>query len=231
VRRVVTSRRGGRSQAPYDTFNLGTHVGDVAETVADNRRRLADELDMDGGSLAWMNQVHGDRVTMIGSVPPVEPPTCDGLVTATPGVVLVVLVADCVPVLLADQEAGVVGVAHAGRQGLRRKVVARTVDAMLALGADPATIDVLLGPAICGGCYEVSAELRDQVEAQAPGGAGRSRTGAPSLDLRDALAVQLGGLGIQRVVSDPRCTMEDPMLYSYRRDGVTGRQAGVIWLT
>ncbi len=206
------------------------HVGDAAETVSANRRRLAAGLGMEVGSLAWMNQVHGDQVTVIGSAPPVDPPASDAQVTATLGVALVVMVADCVPVLLADPEARVVGAAHAGREGVRRNVVARTVEAMVSLGASPIGIDVLLGPAICGSCYEVSQELVDQVEAVAPGGAGRSRTGAPSLDLRDALAGQLAGLGVQRVVSDPRCTAEDPMLFSYRRDGVTGRQAGVIWL-
>lgn len=227
---MVTSRHGGSSRAPYDTFNLGSHVGDVAENVAANRRRLADELALAPRSLTWMHQVHGDQVEVIGTTRPAEVPECDATVTATRGVALVVLVADCVPVLLADQVAGIVGAAHAGREGVRRNVVARTVEAMVALGASPSGIDALLGPAICGGCYEVSEDLMAQVEAVAPGGAGRSRTGAPSLDLRAALAVQLGSLGLDRVVRDPRCTAEDRTLFSYRRDGVTGRQAGVIWL-
>lgn len=178
-----------------------------------------------------MDQVHGDQVTLIGPTPQAQPPVCDGLVTASRGVALIVLAADCVPVLLADQETAVVGAAHAGREGVRKGVAARTVEAMVALGASPPNIEALLGPAICGHCYEVSEELMDAVETAAPGGARRSRTGAPSLDLRTALAGQLAGLGVNRVVNDPRCTAEDPMLFSHRRDGVTGRQAGIIWLT
>jgi len=178
-----------------------------------------------------MHQVHGDDVTVIRSTPPAQVPVCDALVTDAPGVALVVLVADCVPVLLADSRAGIVGVAHAGREGVRRHVVTRTVEAMLALGADRRQLDVLLGPAICGRCYQVSQDLVDQVEAAAPGGASRTPTGAPALDLRAALATELDRLDVGQVVSDPRCTAEDPRLFSYRRDGVTGRQAGVVWLT
>lgn len=230
VRRVVTSRAGGTSVAPYDSFNLGTHVGDDPMAVEANRRRLGAALDLGGAYLAWMTQVHGADVSVIGAHPMADPPVCDALVTSTRGVALAVLVADCVPVLLADPEAGVVGAAHAGREGVRRHVVRATVEAMMALGASPAGIDVLLGAAICGGCYEVSAELADEVERAAPGGATRGRTGAASLDLHAAVAGELGRLGVARVVSDPRCTAEDPALFSYRRDGITGRQAGVVWL-
>lgn len=230
-RRVVTSRRGGASAEPYDTFNLGDHVGDDAATVERNRGRLAHALGLDRGALAWMRQVHGDQVIIIGSAPPEAVPVCDALVTATPAVALVVLSADCVPVLLADAEAGVVGAAHAGREGVRRRVVSRTVEAMETLGARRARLDVLLGPAICGRCYAVPQELADEVESAAPGALSATRTGAPALDLRAALAVELNRLGIAQVASDPRCTAEDPSLFSHRRDGVTGRQAGVVWLS
>ena len=231
MRRVITTRQGGTSRAPYETFNLGAHVGDDATTVESNRARLAAELALEHSSLVWMHQVHGDDVTVIRSTPPARVPVCDALVTAAPGVALVVLVADCVPVLLADPRAGIVGAAHAGREGVRKHVLTRTVEAMLELGADRRHMDVLLGPAICGRCYEVSQDLVDQVEGAAPGGASRTPTGAPALDLRAALATELDRLGVGQVVSDPRCTAEDPALFSYRRDGVTGRQAGVVWLT
>ena len=229
VRRVVTSRPGGVSNQPYATFNLGGHVGDDPTAVEANRARLAQELSLDPASLVWMHQVHGDQVTIIESTPPAAVPACDALVTDAPGVALVVLVADCVPVLLADGQAGVVGAAHAGREGVRTHVVTRTVEAMIELGAQRDRLDVLLGPAICGRCYEVSQELVDQVEAAAPGGASRTPTGAPALDLRAALASELACQGVKLVVSDPRCTAQDPTLFSYRRDGITGRQAGVIW--
>ncbi|MBA3369732.1 MAG: peptidoglycan editing factor PgeF [Geodermatophilaceae bacterium] len=225
---MVTSRPGGVSGAPYDTFNLGDHVGDDLAAVQANRARLARAVD--GSSLVWMRQVHGDQVAVIGSSPPPQPPDCDALVTNTRGLALAVLIADCVPVLLADPVAGVIGAAHAGREGVRRHVVARTVEAMVELGATPRRLDALLGPAICGRCYEVSQDLADEVESAAPGGATRTRTEAPGLDLRAALAAQLSRLGVGQVVSDPRCTAEESSLFSYRRDGVTGRQAGVIWL-
>jgi len=231
VRRVVTTREGGASYPPYDTFNLGTHVGDETAAVERNRARLADELALDRGSLVWMHQVHGADVTVIESVEPGVIPVCDALVTAIPRVALVVLAADCVPVLLVDAEAGIIGAAHAGRDGVRKGVVARTVEAMVGLGAKQHRLDVLLGPAICGHCYEVPQSLVDQVESTAPGGASRTRDGAPALDLRAALTVQLAGLGVAEVVSDPRCTAEEPALFSYRRDGITGRQAGVVWLS
>ncbi len=176
-----------------------------------------------------MHQVHGGEVTVVRSGPSDRVPVCDALVTDTPGVALVVQVADCVPVLLADAQAGIVAAAHAGREGVRRRVVTRTVEAMVELGAEPRGLDVLLGPAICGRCYEVSAEIADFVGSVAPGGASRTWSGAPALDLRAALAVELGRLGIGRIVSDPRCTVEDPTLFSYRRDGITGRQVGVVW--
>lgn len=215
---------------PYDTFNLGDRVGDDSSAVQINRARLARAVGSDGSVLSWMHQVHGDQVVVIGSSPMTQPPDCDALVTATRGLALAVLVADCVPVLLADPVAGVVGAAHAGREGVRRHVVSSAVEAMVGLGATPQRVDVLLGPAICGGCYELSQDLADEVESAAPGGATRTRTGAPGLDLRAALAAELSRLGVGQVVSDPRCTAEDPSLFSYRRDGVTGRQAGIVWL-
>ncbi len=216
---------------PYDTFNLGDHVGDDVADVRANRARLARAVALDGSNLVWMHQVHGDLVTVIGPAPPTQPPDCDALVTATVGLALAVLVADCVPVLLADPGAGVIGAAHAGREGVRRQVLTRTVEAMVDLGALPQRMDVLLGPAICGRCYEVGQALADRVESANPGGATRTRSGAPALDLRAALTTELGRLGVGQVVTDPRCTAEDPTLFSYRRDAVTGRQAGLIWLS
>lgn len=231
VRRVITTRQGGVSLAPYDTFNLGARVGDDPTAVESNRARLAEEVTLDRGRLVWMHQVHGNEVTVIRSTPPARVPVCDALVTDATGVALAVLAADCVPVLLADARAGIVGAAHAGRDGVRRQVVTRTVEAMVGLGADRHRLDVLLGPAICGRCYEVSQDLVDQVESAAPGGASRTPAGAPALDLHAALAAELERLGVGQVVSDPRCTAEDPALFSYRRDGITGRQAGVVWLS
>ncbi|HEX2074566.1 MAG TPA: peptidoglycan editing factor PgeF [Geodermatophilus sp.] len=229
-RRVVTDRRGGRSRSPYESFNLGDHVGDAPDDVAANRARLARELGVPGDRLVWMAQVHGDGVAVVDG--PVEGPVpgTDALVTATPGLVLCVLVADCVPVLLADEAAGVVAAVHAGREGVRLGVVPAALAAMRRLGSRPADVTALLGPAICGACYEVPRDMQAEVARVAPAGAVRTRRGTPGLDLRAGLAELLHRAGAGQVVHDPRCTVEDPRLFSHRRDGVTGRQAGLVWL-
>jgi YfiH family protein len=229
-RRVVTDRRGGRSSAPYDTFNLGDHVGDDPADVAANRARLARELGVDPTRVVWMNQVHGTRVEVVDGPRADVVPETDALVTAVPGLVLCVLVADCVPVLLADPEAGVVAAVHAGREGVRRGVVPAALAAMRELGARPAGTSALLGPAVCGADYEVPAAMRAEVARVAPAAAVRTRRGTPGLDLRAGIAELLRGAGVAQVVHDPRCTVEDRRLFSHRRDGVTGRQAGVVWL-
>lgn len=230
VRRIVTSRSGGVSRPPYESFNLGAHVGDDPAAVAANRQRLAGAAGLDPEHVVWMEQIHGATVTAVSAprTGPVE--ASDGLVTATPGLALAVLVADCVPVLLADDTAGVVAAVHAGRVGAAAGVLPRAVERFTELGGDPARADALLGPAVCGACYEVPADMQAAVESRLPGSAVRTRRGTPGLDLRAGLARQLAGLGVAQVVTDPRCTSEDRELYSHRRDGVTGRQAAVTWI-
>jgi len=237
VRRVVTTRAGGRSTGPFARFNLSVGVGDDPLAVAANRRRLATELGVRG--VVFLDQVHGTGVAVVDAVPGPrdrDRPASDAAVTALPGVALAVLTADCVPVLLADPRAGVVGVAHAGRVGAAAGVLEATVTAMVGLGAAAADCEALLGPAICGACYEVPAAMRDEVEAALPGSAARTRRGTPGLDLRAGLRRRLAALGVARVGVDPRCTAEDPDLYSYRREsspgrpGRTGRLAAVTWL-
>jgi polyphenol oxidase len=229
-RRVVTDRRGGRSRSPYDSFNLGDHVGDDPAAVAGNRERVARELGVPERRLVWMNQVHGAGVAVVDGPWDGAVPATDALVTATPGLVLCVLVADCVPVLLADSVAGVVAAVHAGREGVRQGVVPATLSAMASLGARARHVSALLGPAVCGDCYEVPADMQADVARIAPSAAVRTRTGTPGLDLRAGVEEILRRAGIPDVVQDPRCTVEDPHLFSHRRDGVTGRQAGIIWL-
>ncbi|WIX74944.1 peptidoglycan editing factor PgeF [Amycolatopsis carbonis] len=230
VRRVVTTRAGGASRPPYDSFNLGDHVGDEEGNVFANRERLASELGLAQERLAWMEQVHGRTATVVDGTETRAAEATDALVTDKPGVALVVLVADCVPLLLADPEAGVVAAVHAGRVGARIGVVPAAVAAMRSLGAEPARIEALLGPAICGACYEVPADMAADVEKHVPGSACKTRQGTPGLDLRAGLWQQLAGLGVGRIGVDPRCTAEDKTLFSYRRDGTTGRIAGITWL-
>ncbi|WP_026469379.1 peptidoglycan editing factor PgeF [Amycolatopsis balhimycina] len=230
VRRVVTTRAGGASRPPYDTFNLGDHVGDDEGNVHANRKRLASELGLAEDKLAWMEQVHGRTATIVDGSETAAAEATDALVTATPGVALVVLVADCVPILLADAEAGVVSAVHAGRVGTRVGVVPAAVKAMREVGAEPHRIEALLGPAICGDCYEVPAEMAADVEKHVPGSACKTRKGTPGLDLRAGLWRQLADLGVGKIGVDPRCTNEDKTLFSYRRDGTTGRIAGITWI-
>ncbi|WP_019815276.1 polyphenol oxidase family protein, partial [Saccharomonospora saliphila] len=123
IRRVVTTRSGGRSKPPFDSFNLGDHVGDDPEAVAANRERLADELELGRDRIAWMEQVHGRGVAVVDGSEAGPAEATDALVTTRPGLAVAALVADCVPVLLGDPEAGVVAAVHAGRVGARVGVV------------------------------------------------------------------------------------------------------------
>jgi hypothetical protein len=128
---------------------------------------------------------------------------------------------------LADERAGAV---HAGRPGAAAGIAQQAVAAMAEAGAKPGAIEVLLGPAVCGRCYEVPPDMQADVETRLPGSACRTAKGTTGLDLRAGLTTALLEAGVGRVVADPRCTAEDPELFSYRRDGVTGRQAGVAWI-
>lgn len=230
IRRVVTTRDGGVSSGPYRSFNLGDHVGDNTEDVAANRHRLSSDLGLPSDRVIWMEQVHGCSVAVVDG-PRTEPvPVADGLVTAVPGLAVAVLVADCVPVLLGDPMAGVVAAVHAGRVGARIGVVPAALAAMARLGATRGDIEALLGPSACGQCYEVPRVMQADVVAQLPGSASRTRRGTPGLDLRAGLFQQLADAGIGRIGVDPRCTIEDPSLYSYRRDGTTGRLAALTWI-
>ncbi|CAL9367837.1 Polyphenol oxidase [Actinosynnema sp. ALI-1.44] len=230
IRRVVTTREGGVSKPPFDSFNLGDHVGDDPAAVAANRRRLAEGIGLDVDRLVWMEQVHGRTVQAVDGPQATPLEATDAVVTATPGLALVVLTADCVPVLLGDPEAGVVAAVHAGRVGARVGVVPAALDKMVELGARKDRVEVLLGPAVCGQCYEVPAEMRADVEKHLPGSAAKSRRGTPSLDLRAGLWQQLADAGVGGIGVDPRCTVEEKTLFSHRRDPGTGRIAGVVWI-
>jgi len=227
---VTTTRAGGVSAPPYDTFNLGDHVGDDPQAVAANRKRLAAAIGLHEDRLIWMNQVHGDRVAVVEGPRDTPVDDSDALVTTTPRLALAVITADCVPVLMADARAGVVAAVHAGRVGAHRGVVARTVAAMLAAGAHVEDVSVLLGPAVSGPNYEVPDEMAAEVEAALPGSRTTSVRGTTALDLRAGIARQLRDLGINAIDADPRCTVADPTLFSHRRDAPTGRLASLVWM-
>jgi hypothetical protein len=230
VRRVVTTRAGGRSQAPYESFNLGDRVGDDPDAVAANRQRLADELGLPPDHVIWMEQVHGRTAAVVDGPRAGAVEATDAVISTRPGVAVAVLMADCVPILLSDADSGIVAAVHAGRVGARVGVLPAALAAMRAAGARMDRTEALLGPSVCGECYEVPAGMRDDVAAHLPGSASKTRTGTPGLDLRAGLWQQLADAGVARIGVDPRCTVEDRALFSHRRDGKTGRLAAVTWL-
>jgi hypothetical protein len=171
-----------------------------------------------------MSQVHGNRVVVIEGVVDADP-TADALVTGITGIALAVQVADCIPLLLSSNEA--VAAVHVGRKGLVNGVAQHTVDVMREMGAG--SITAIIGPAICGQCYEVSEELFQEVTSIYPEAKSETKSGTFSLDLPKALVGVLQGLNIE-VRNESSCTLESKDLFSYRRDAITGRQAGFIWL-
>ncbi len=231
VRAVFTDRHGGVSQPPFESLNLGAGAGDSAQCVAANRELLAAACGLRPADIAWMRQVHGTDVRYVGREHcdgPAQP--ADASFTDVPGVAVAVLAADCLPVLLADPVARIVGAAHAGREGMLAGVVPALVSAMRSAGADPARMRAITGPGICGGCYEVPAEMRDRAAAAVPASSCATRAGQPGIDIRAGVHAQLAALGVTRVAADSRCTKESAELFSHRRDSRTGRFAGLAWL-
>jgi YfiH family protein len=233
-----TTRHGGVSPAPWASLDLGTSTGDEPARVRRNRDLLEGWI---GAPVAFSTQVHGDDVLVLGAVertewsaaPPSSVGEADALVTAEPGLALGVLVADCVPVVLADPVARVVGVAHAGRRGLALGVVDRALDAMIAQGANVSQVRAAVGPAVCGSCYEVPEAMRDEVSAVVPEAWSTTDRDTPALDLPRGVLARLAARGVPAVRVE-RCTRTDPDLFSHRRataaGEVTGRQAGVVVL-
>ena len=231
---AFTDRHGGVSGGPYASLNLASGGADDAADVARNLDLVAGALAPDGTPprLALMHQVHGaDVVVVTGEAeggPGATPPEADALVTRARGVALVVRVADCVPVLLADVEQGVVGAVHAGRPGLVAGVVPAAVTALRDLGAERLTAWV--GPHVCGACYEVPEQMRADVAAVVPEAYAETSWGTPSVDVGAGVRAQLRAEGVE-LVDASRCTREDQDLYSYRRQGErSGRLAGLVWV-
>jgi YfiH family protein len=230
VRRVTTTRSGGVSAPPYHSFNLGDHVGDDPAAVAANRARLASAIGLPADHVVWMNQVHSAHVEFVDSPRDQALDATDALVTRTPRLALAVVTADCVPVLLADARAGVIGAAHAGRVGAANGVVLRTLEEMITQGAHVQDVSVLLGPSVSGPNYEVPEEMAAEVEARLPGSRTTTSRGTPGLDLKAGIARQLRDAGVTAIDIEPRCTAADPALFSHRRDNPTGRLASLVWM-
>lgn len=227
VRALSTTRAGGVSVAPYDSLNLGTHVGDDPANVAANRAQVRRIVPSEP---AWLNQVHGTAVVDAASVAGV--PDADASVSRTPGAVCVVMTADCLPVLLCDRAGTVVGAAHAGWRGLHGGVIEATITAMQVA---PADVIAWLGPAIGPTAFEVGDEVRAAfVAVDAIADAAFKPAGQPGKWLADIYLLarqRLAALGVTAVYGGDCCTVsESRRFFSYRRDGVTGRMASLVWL-
>ena len=237
VRALATTRQGGMSHAPWDSFNLGDHVGDDPRAVAANRALLRRELPAEP---VWLTQGHGTRCVDAAAAPGAE---ADASFTRQRGVVCAVLTADCLPVLFCDDRASVVGIAHAGWRGLAAGVIEATVAAM---GEPGERLMAWLGPAIGPQAFEVGGEVRELFvghDAQAANAFAPSAGGKWLCDIHRLARQRLHALGIDgprrgvpvtqsgRTTSADFCTvMDEQRFFSYRRDGATGRMASLVWL-
>ena len=171
-----------------------------------------------------MNQVHGDQVVVVDKKLDTDP-TCDAMITTKPGISLAVMVADCIPLLFVSKEA--VAAVHVGRAGLINRVAVKALHQMRSMGA--IDIHAIVGPSICGRCYEVPFEMQQDVIADHPRAFATTHTGTPGLDLPTGLIAELVAEGVTYEASSI-CTMEDGLYFSHRNNNPTGRFAGVIWL-
>lgn len=229
VRAAFTLRGGGVSAAPFDSLNLGAHVGDSPGAVAENRRRLREGLHLPGEPV-WLEQVHGTRVADLDA-PGEARSAADAVLTRRPGRVCAVQVADCMPVLFAARDASVVAVAHAGWRGLAAGVLEATV---ARLGVAAGELIAWLGPAISARHFEVGSEVRQAFLGSDPGASGAfvpNETGRWQCDLGALARRRLAALGVTEVSGGTWCTYAEPArFFSFRRDGRCGRMAALIWL-
>ena len=226
VRACVTTREGGVSEAPFDSLNLGDHVDDRPEAVAENRRRLTEHFSI---KPAWLQQVHG---TAVAHADPGVVATADASWTATPGIACTAMTADCLPALFCNRAGTRVAAAHAGWRGLAAGVLEATLDRL-----DTAAADVLvwLGPAIGPKAFEVGPEVREVFVNQLPEAASAfapsHNAGKFMADIYLLARLRLAERGVTAVYGGGFCTVTDPRFFSYRRASRTGRFASLVWLT
>jgi YfiH family protein len=240
VRALSTFRTGGTSAAPYASLNLGCHVGDLREAVAENRRRLGAAAGWPAEPV-WLEQVHGAHVADLDAAPDLGGAVgrrlgpADAAFTRRPARVCAILTADCLPVLLAADSGDLVAAAHAGWRGIACGVIEAAVSAVTAAGAvSPGRFLAWLGPAIGPRHFEIGAEVREALLAGDPGAEAAFVPNARGRFMADLAALarrRLEALGIERIYGGGECTFDAADRYfSHRRDGVTGRQATLIWL-
>ncbi len=243
LRHVITTREGGVSRGPYASLNLGYHVDDDPACVTENRRRVAVSAGYDAAALVTARQVHGTALAWAAAAergrgafsPDDALAETDGLLTTERRLPLAILVADCAPVLLVDPRRQVLALVHAGWRGALGGIASAAVRQMIdRTGADPQTLQVGIGPALCAACLEVSAEIAADVEAKL-GADTVIRTGfaKPHLDLQAMLRADLARVGITsaQIAIHPHCTRcRNERYFSYRaQGGVSGRIAVIAW--
>lgn len=215
------TRKGGASSGVFDGLNCGYGSSDQTDIVTINRRRVADAMDVEISQLATVNQIHSAEVSVIDTTRPSSPPDADAMVTATPGICLAILTADCQPVLFSDPVAGVIGAAHAGWKGALNGVLEATLDHMVALGARRSDIRAVIGPSISQSAYEVGPEFLETFLVDAPensrffaqGAGDRVQFDLPSYGL---FRLREAGVGAAEWIR--HCTYSDPArFFSYRR--------------
>jgi len=228
VKAATTTRPGGVSEGPWESFNLAGHVDDAPDAVQRNRALLRQRLQLPATPV-WLEQVHGDTVVDVTRCG--ESPSADAGFVTRSGYVCAVLTADCLPVLLCDRDGTRVAAVHAGWRGLAAGILESSV---AALNADPVQLMAWLGPAIGPAVFEVGDEVRQAFvdrHAQAVGAFCATSGGRWLADLYQLARIRLQSVGVQAVYGGGLCTFSDrERFYSYRRDGVTGRMASLIWL-
>ena len=233
VRAATTTRQGGVSQPPFDSFNLGGHVGDAPAAVAANRKQLRESLSLPGEPY-WLNQIHGTAVANLDTCSE-GLPEADASITTVKDMVCAVLTADCLPVLFCDQAGTQVAAAHAGWRGLAAGVLEATV---ASFAAPPEQIIAWLGPAIGPQTFEVGDEVR-QAFCEYDSTAAEAFTAVQSetnekkwlADVYQLARQRLAAVGVNAVFGGGRCTFtEADEFYSFRRDGVTGRMVSLVWV-
>ncbi|EJM67225.1 hypothetical protein, YfiH family [Pseudomonas sp. GM50] len=225
VKACVTTRAGGVSLAPFDSLNLGDHVDDSPEAVAENRRRLTNHFSIQP---AWLKQVHG---IVVAQADPGLVATADASWTATPGIACTAMTADCLPALFCDRAGTRVAAAHAGWRGLAAGVLEATLDS---LAVPPEDVLVWLGPAIGPQAFEVGPEVRETFVEQLPEAAKAfvpsQNAGKFMADIYELARLRLAARGVTAVYGGGFCTVTDPRFFSYRRSPRTGRFASLVWL-
>ncbi len=233
VRALSTTRAGGVSGRPWDSLNLGSHVEDNPDNVQQNRLRLAESADLTSERIGWLNQVHGTDVVELTPDNVGQIAEADASYTRHPGIACAILTADCLPVVLSDSEGTVVGAAHCGWRSLCGGVIENLVSAM---AVAPETLQAWLGPAIGPDSFEVGPEVRDAFLEYDPKAARAfkakgARAGHFMADIYALATLRLNHLGVSSVTGGGLCTVQDSdRFFSYRRDGLTGRMATLIWL-